>query len=63
MKKIILSFILMVLVVSYQLSAQVDCVPNTIKLNNVKNYCSGKAAESGGTYSWSPTPASGGNIK
>ncbi len=29
-----------------RLSAQVDCVPNTIPLNNAKDYCTGKAAES-----------------
>lgn len=44
MKKIIRSLIFMI--VSYQLSAQVDCVPNTIALNNAKNYCSGQGAES-----------------
>ena len=44
MKKITLSLIFTI--VSYQLSAQVDCVPNTIALNNAKNYCSDPGSES-----------------
>lgn len=44
MKKITVFFIVM-LVLGHPLFSQVDCVPNTIALNNAKNYCSGQAAE------------------
>ena len=46
MKKTTLSLIFTFFICVYQLHAQVDCVPNTIPLNNPKNYCSGKGAES-----------------
>jgi gliding motility-associated-like protein len=44
-KTITLLFVFTFLALNYRLSAQVDCVPNTIKLSNVKDYCSAKAAE------------------
>lgn len=46
MKNITLSLILTLFICGHQLHAQVDCVPNTIPLNNPKDYCSGKGAES-----------------
>jgi gliding motility-associated-like protein len=44
-KTITLLFVFMFLALNCRLSAQMDCVPGTINLTNVKDYCSGKAAE------------------
>ena len=45
MKKVTVLFIVL-LAFWNQLFSQIDCVPNTIALNNAKDYCSGQAAES-----------------
>lgn len=47
MRKIITTFVFIFLVCNYTLHAQADCSPTgSIKLNDVKDYCSAKAGES-----------------